>query len=89
MTLSWWVLTTFLLLWIAGVTALFLHIRENIRKAKERGWVSNGLGTTITAAENPASFRLIIYGWQFMGVVGLAFIAAGVVGLIIRIAQAL
>ena len=89
MTLSWWILTVFLLLWIAGVTALFLHIRENIRKAKERGYISNGLGMTITANEKPTFFRLIIYGWHFMSMVGVAFIAAGVVGLIIRIGQAL
>ena len=89
MTGSWWILTFLLLLWIAGVTTLFLHTRGNIRKARERGSISNGLGMTITEGEKPASFRRIVYGWQFMSVVGLLFIAAGVIGLIIRVVQAI
>ena len=88
MTASWWILTFLLLLWIAGVTALFLHIRGNIRTAKEQGWYYNGLGTRISAVENPSSFRLLIIGWHFMSAVGVLFIAAGVFGLLMRIVQA-
>jgi len=89
MTASWWLLTLFLLLWIAGVTALFLHIREKIRTAREQGWYDDGLGMRISAVENPTTFRLLIIGWHFMSAVGVLFIAAGVFGLLLRIVQAM
>ena len=89
MTGNWWIVTFLGFLWIAGVTALLLHIRERIKKAQARGWIGNGLGMTISAVEKPTSFRMIIIGWHVMSGIGVLFIAAGVVGMIVRFAQAL
>jgi len=89
MTGNWWIVTVLGFLWIAGVTALLLHIRERIRKAHARRWISNGLGMTVSAVEKPTSFRMIIIGWHVMSVIGVFFVVAGVVGMVVRFAQAL
>jgi len=89
MTTEWWLQTLFLAFWLACVVALFLHIRKNIRKARERGWVDNGLGMRFSDQDTPATFRLIVYGWHFVSAVGVVMIVGGVVGMVVQIGRAL
>ncbi|RVT92472.1 hypothetical protein [Sphingomonas crocodyli] len=85
----WWFWTLFMCFWIASVSAWAAYIWRSAHRIEQRGWWSNGVGTTIQRDDGTASFRLLLIGYRAFGLIVAIAAILGVIGMIIRIAQAL